>query len=338
MRVLLDACVPRKLKYELAMHNVWTARERGWNRLPDGLLLDAIAGQARGGAAGDAGAHRHQHRSAAAGGAAADRRRQRGGRTGQARPSARCRREGDRRVRADGGRTAPSGSAQRARPCRAGARNGRGQGGGLFPARDPPRPVRCRDLERLRGGRAGCGPHWRGQGCRSTPTEPHSPSPNASPRPTPEMPDGSATSPSATGASPWRWHARAPAAKRYARSRRAAPSSCAAPALAGQRNLAEGPGLVRVPACRAREVGVRPCGSDPMAGPHGRPRARRLPRDRAGWSLAQELRTEWQGVPRGQTRRATGFTQVTQRPTKPLKRFKKCKATTTSTSCSKSLN
>jgi hypothetical protein len=45
VRLLLDACVPRKLKHDLAAHDVWTARERGWNSLQDGPLLDAIAGE-----------------------------------------------------------------------------------------------------------------------------------------------------------------------------------------------------------------------------------------------------------------------------------------------------
>lgn len=45
MRLLLDACVPRKLKDDLAGHHVWTARERGWNGLQDGALLDAMAGE-----------------------------------------------------------------------------------------------------------------------------------------------------------------------------------------------------------------------------------------------------------------------------------------------------
>ena len=45
MRLLLDACVPRKLKRELAPHAVWTARERGWNRLQDGRLLDVMGGE-----------------------------------------------------------------------------------------------------------------------------------------------------------------------------------------------------------------------------------------------------------------------------------------------------
>jgi predicted nuclease of predicted toxin-antitoxin system len=45
VRLLLDACVPRKLKHDLAGHDVWTARERGWNTLQDGPLLDVIAGK-----------------------------------------------------------------------------------------------------------------------------------------------------------------------------------------------------------------------------------------------------------------------------------------------------
>jgi hypothetical protein len=46
VRLLLDACVPRKLKKELgSTHNIWTARERGWNGLADGLMLDAMDGQ-----------------------------------------------------------------------------------------------------------------------------------------------------------------------------------------------------------------------------------------------------------------------------------------------------
>ena len=46
MRLLLDACVPRKLKKGLGtVHNIWTARERGWNGLADALRLDAMEGQ-----------------------------------------------------------------------------------------------------------------------------------------------------------------------------------------------------------------------------------------------------------------------------------------------------
>ena len=43
MRVLLDACVPRKLRNELIDHDVETARGAGLNELDDGLLLDAMA-------------------------------------------------------------------------------------------------------------------------------------------------------------------------------------------------------------------------------------------------------------------------------------------------------
>jgi predicted nuclease of predicted toxin-antitoxin system len=45
VRLLLDACVPRKLKHHLAAHDVWSAREKGWNRLQDGPLLDAMTGE-----------------------------------------------------------------------------------------------------------------------------------------------------------------------------------------------------------------------------------------------------------------------------------------------------
>lgn len=44
MRILLDACVPERLKRELSGHEVWTAREKGWSRLPDGALLNMAAG------------------------------------------------------------------------------------------------------------------------------------------------------------------------------------------------------------------------------------------------------------------------------------------------------
>jgi hypothetical protein len=44
MRILLDACVPRGLRRSLVGHDVSTAREMGWNKLPDGPLLDVIAG------------------------------------------------------------------------------------------------------------------------------------------------------------------------------------------------------------------------------------------------------------------------------------------------------
>lgn len=45
MRVLLDACIPRQLKTYIPGHQVWTARERGWNTLDDGRLLTAMTGE-----------------------------------------------------------------------------------------------------------------------------------------------------------------------------------------------------------------------------------------------------------------------------------------------------
>lgn len=39
MRVLLDECVPRKLKRELAEHQVLTVTERGWSGIKNGRLL-----------------------------------------------------------------------------------------------------------------------------------------------------------------------------------------------------------------------------------------------------------------------------------------------------------
>ncbi len=42
MRVLLDECVPRKLKAELADHEVITVTENGWSGFKNGVLL-AIA-------------------------------------------------------------------------------------------------------------------------------------------------------------------------------------------------------------------------------------------------------------------------------------------------------
>lgn len=44
MRVLLDACVPRRLADELRGHDVRTVPEMGWADLDDGPLLDAMAG------------------------------------------------------------------------------------------------------------------------------------------------------------------------------------------------------------------------------------------------------------------------------------------------------
>jgi predicted nuclease of predicted toxin-antitoxin system len=44
MRILLDACVPRRLGNELPGHEVRTVPEMGWADLDDGPLLDAMAG------------------------------------------------------------------------------------------------------------------------------------------------------------------------------------------------------------------------------------------------------------------------------------------------------
>ena len=44
MRILLDACVPRRLANELPGYEVRTVPEMGWADLDDGLLLDAMAG------------------------------------------------------------------------------------------------------------------------------------------------------------------------------------------------------------------------------------------------------------------------------------------------------
>ena len=42
MRILLDANIPKQLKPSIAGHDVWTARERNLNKLPDTALLDAM--------------------------------------------------------------------------------------------------------------------------------------------------------------------------------------------------------------------------------------------------------------------------------------------------------
>ncbi len=44
MRILLDACVPRRLANELPSHEVRTVPEMGCADLDDGPLLDAMAG------------------------------------------------------------------------------------------------------------------------------------------------------------------------------------------------------------------------------------------------------------------------------------------------------
>jgi len=45
LRVLLDECLPRKLKRELPGHEVFTVREIGWSGLRNGELLARAAAQ-----------------------------------------------------------------------------------------------------------------------------------------------------------------------------------------------------------------------------------------------------------------------------------------------------
>lgn len=45
MRLLLDECVPKRLKGELAGHQVLTVREAGWAGLKNGVLLRAASGR-----------------------------------------------------------------------------------------------------------------------------------------------------------------------------------------------------------------------------------------------------------------------------------------------------
>ncbi len=45
MRVLLDECLPRRLKTELSEHEVRTAQEEGWAGLKNGELLRVAAGR-----------------------------------------------------------------------------------------------------------------------------------------------------------------------------------------------------------------------------------------------------------------------------------------------------
>jgi hypothetical protein len=44
MRIVLDECLPRQLKLELAGHHVRTAQEQGWAGLRNGDLLQAASG------------------------------------------------------------------------------------------------------------------------------------------------------------------------------------------------------------------------------------------------------------------------------------------------------
>ncbi len=43
MKVLLDECVPRKLRRELENHEVFTVTERGWSGIKNGNLLALAA-------------------------------------------------------------------------------------------------------------------------------------------------------------------------------------------------------------------------------------------------------------------------------------------------------
>jgi hypothetical protein len=45
MRVLLDECVPRKLRRELREHEVFTVTERGWSGTENGELLALAAAE-----------------------------------------------------------------------------------------------------------------------------------------------------------------------------------------------------------------------------------------------------------------------------------------------------
>jgi hypothetical protein len=45
MRVLLDECLPRRLKVDLPDHEVRTAQEEGWTGRKNGALLRAAAGR-----------------------------------------------------------------------------------------------------------------------------------------------------------------------------------------------------------------------------------------------------------------------------------------------------
>ena len=45
MRILLDECVPRKLRRELQEHEVLTVTERGWSGIKNGKLLALAEGE-----------------------------------------------------------------------------------------------------------------------------------------------------------------------------------------------------------------------------------------------------------------------------------------------------
>ena len=45
MRILIDECLPRKLKNELPTHNVSTVQEMGWSGIKNGALLRLMVEQ-----------------------------------------------------------------------------------------------------------------------------------------------------------------------------------------------------------------------------------------------------------------------------------------------------
>jgi hypothetical protein len=45
MRILLDECIPRRLRQELPGHNVHTVPEMGWSGKKNGELLQLMTGQ-----------------------------------------------------------------------------------------------------------------------------------------------------------------------------------------------------------------------------------------------------------------------------------------------------
>lgn len=45
MRILIDECLPRKLKRELPGHEVLTVQEMGWSGIKNGALLGLMTGQ-----------------------------------------------------------------------------------------------------------------------------------------------------------------------------------------------------------------------------------------------------------------------------------------------------
>ncbi len=44
MRLLLDECVPKRLKREILLHDVRTVAELGWSGLKNGALLRTLEG------------------------------------------------------------------------------------------------------------------------------------------------------------------------------------------------------------------------------------------------------------------------------------------------------